>query len=121
MPWGRERGAGVSPLCQGCPATAPRASPTAPRAWPGLTVHVQHGDPSTLQTLCAPPGPHRCPLFLGVPRVGAWGTACLRARWPMGSFSPPQPRRNPRLSHRCHRAGPGTPVPDPAQAVRVLG
>ena len=82
MPWGRERGAGVSPLCRGCPATAPQASPPVPQAWPGLTARAQCGTETRARMPCghrAPRQAPRYPLFLGVPKPALAGCSghCL--------------------------------------------
>lgn len=65
MPWGRERGAGVSPLQRGCPATAP------PSIMARDAVH--------------PAMPHTVPSSSVSPRrrwLGAWGTG-----WVLGALA----------------------------------
>lgn len=124
MPWGRERGAGVSPLHRSCPTIAPRASPPIPQAWPEPTVHgaARRPEPQRPVDAVHPSGPPLSPLPRR-PQAGAgWVLGplpTLGRGGPWALSAPPRPRR------RHCRAGPGKGtavcVPVPAQAVPLAG
>lgn len=78
MPWGREKGAGVSPPHRSCPKIAPPSITSHPASVAGAD-RARRGTETRARTPCGCRAPHlapRCPLFLGVPKpalAGYWG------------------------------------------------